>query len=113
MPEPENELAHILSKLSADMGDLADSTSRLAHKSEDNPAIMNSLAELIRGNTAALTDLAAQVHVNTATARGLLPSCRSARSVAGGSAGAKGVCRGHADPGTECALTLRRTSDQD
>jgi phage shock protein A len=72
MSEPESELTNLLTKLSADMGDLADSTSRLAHRSEDNTAIMNSVAELMRGNTAALMNLAAQVQANTAVAERLV-----------------------------------------
>jgi aspartate aminotransferase-like enzyme len=72
MPDPENELTHILTKLTADMGDLADSTNRLAHRSEDNTAIMNSVAELMRANTAALENFAVLIQSNTAAAERLV-----------------------------------------
>jgi len=73
--DPEKELVAAVAKMGSEMGDLADSLSRLAHRFEENSQSTSGLAELLKSNTAAMHGLSkkmdeyvAHVQANTQAA---------------------------------------------
>ncbi len=55
--DSEQELAAAVAKMGSELGDLADSMSRLTHRFEANTEGTNELVDLLRANTAAMEGL--------------------------------------------------------
>jgi len=59
--DSEKELVAAVAKMGSEMGDLADSLSRLAHRFEENSQGTSGLADLLKENTAAMLEFAKQL----------------------------------------------------